>query len=156
MPVSSKRTTTSKSSKSSSRSINKPKCGLCGKSGSLTKTDCCNQWICDDEENYVMFSFARNSCHRNHSRYTLCSLHYSEDHDGDWQDCEECRANFETEMYVWYGTNEYNFVKLKNPPSYEPTRCAKCNRIIRLGEDGYSIKGKEYFCMRCGGLGALR
>jgi len=24
-------------------------------------------------------------------------------------------------MYVWYGTNDYNFVVLENPPHYEPT-----------------------------------
>jgi len=26
-----------------------------------------------------------------------------------------CEGNFGTEMYVWYGTNEYNFEKLVNP-----------------------------------------
>ena len=30
----------------------KPRCGLCGKRGNLTKTECCGQWICDDEDNY--------------------------------------------------------------------------------------------------------
>src|ERR1039458_3867900 len=41
-----------------------PRCGLCGKKGKLTRTECCGQWICDDEDNYVVFSYARNSCHR--------------------------------------------------------------------------------------------
>ncbi len=31
------------------------------------------------------------------------------------------RESFETEMYVYYGTNEYNFEVLENPPEYEPT-----------------------------------
>jgi late competence protein required for DNA uptake (superfamily II DNA/RNA helicase) len=52
-------------------------------------------------------------------------------------------------MYVWYGTNEYNFVKLQNPPEFEPTRCAKCNAVIKLSEDAYSIKGGKYYCERC-------
>jgi hypothetical protein len=52
-------------------------------------------------------------------------------------------------MYVWYGTNEYNFERLANPPSYEPTRCAKCNKVIRLAEDGYSVKESEYLCEAC-------
>jgi hypothetical protein len=52
-------------------------------------------------------------------------------------------------MYVYYGTNEYNFVKLENPPTYEPTRCTKCGKVIRLAEDAYSIKGKGYYCARC-------
>jgi hypothetical protein len=134
----------------------RPRCGLCGKTGRLTKTECCGQWICDDEDRYVMFSYARNSCHRNHSRYTLCSYHYNEGHSGRWQDCPECREAFDTEMYVYYGTNEYNFEKLANPPAFEPTRCAKCGRVIHLGEDGYSRTGEGYFCEACSGADLAR
>lgn len=108
------------------------KCGLCGATGKLIKTECCGQWICDDEDQYVPFSYAQNSCHRNHRRYTLCGSHHCEEHEGSWQDCEKCRKNFETEIYVWYGTNEFNFEILKNIPSYEPTKCAKCNTVIKL------------------------
>jgi len=126
-----------------------PRCGLCGKTGKLTKTECCGQWICDDTDQYVLFSYARNSCYRNHHRYTLCSFHFNEGHAGRWQDCQECRDSFETEMYVWYGTNEYNFEKLENPPSFEPTRCSKCGAVIALGTDGYMQKGGKYFCGRC-------
>jgi len=126
-----------------------PRCGLCGKTSKLTKTECCSQWICDDEGKYVLFSYARNSCHRNHDRYTLCSYHYNEGHQGKWQDCPDCLESLDTEMYVYYGTNEYNFEKLVNPPSYQPTKCAKCKKVIRLGEDGYSVKGKEYLCEAC-------
>jgi hypothetical protein len=97
----------------------------------------------------VLFSYARNSCYRNHSRYTLCSFHHNEGHSGDWKTCEKCRSSFETEMYVWYGTNEYNFEKLEKPPAYEATKCSSCGCVIRLGTDGYSISGKKYFCMKC-------
>jgi hypothetical protein len=55
-------------------------------------------------------------------------------------------------MYVWYGTNEYNFEKLKNPPTFEPTKCTTCGRVIRLGAGGYSVRGKQYFCMGCSGV----
>lgn len=127
----------------------RPKCGLCGKTGKLIRTECCGHWICDDEDKYVIFSYARNSCHRNHSRFTLCGYHHTESHKGDWRNCEECKEGFETEMYVWYGTNEYNFVKLENPPKYEPTRCATCDRIINLGEESYSTQGGSYFCEQC-------
>lgn len=129
-----------------------PKCGLCGKTSNLTKTECCGQWICDDEHKYKLFSYARNSCSRNHRRYTLCSYHYQEEHTGNWQTCPKCREGFGTEMYVYYGTNEYNFVKLKNPPKYEPTRCVKCKKVISLGEDGYAIKDGKYFCMECSNI----
>jgi len=127
----------------------RPRCGLCGKTTKLTKTQCCDQWICDDEDQYIVFSYARNSCQRNHSCYTLCAYHYNEGHQGKWQDCPECRESFETAMYAWYATNEYNLEKLADPPSYQPTHCAKCKRAIRLGEDGYSVIGGEYLCEDC-------
>src|SRR5512136_2648141 len=57
----------------------RPRCGLCGKTKKLTKTECCNQWICDDEDKYVLFSYATNSCLRNHRRYTLCGYHHFEE-----------------------------------------------------------------------------
>ncbi len=126
-----------------------PRCGLCGKTKNLTKTECCDTWICDDEDSYVLFSYERNSCSRNHRRFTLCGYHSMEGHDGDWKDCTKCRDAFNTEMYVWYGTNEYNFETLPNPPEYEPTRCTDCGRVIRLGEDTYSLRGDSYWCDRC-------
>jgi len=129
-----------------------PRCGLCGKTGNLTKTECCDQWICDDADQYVMFSYAQNSCYRNHDRYTLCSYHYHEEHSGDWKTCPECKEAFDTEMYVYYGTKEYNFEKLQDPPEYEPTRCARCNKVIALGTDGYSVIAGTYLCARCSAL----
>jgi hypothetical protein len=125
------------------------KCGLCGRSGKLTKTPCCDQWICDDADQYVLFSYARNSCWRNHDRYTLCGYHYHEGHDGHWKHCPQCRDSFETEMYVWHGTNEFNFERLENPPEFEPTLCSKCGTRIVLGEDGYTQSGGEYWCEAC-------
>ncbi len=141
-----KATNTAKAKKAIS---NRPRCGLCGKTTHLTKTECCGTWICDDEQNYVMFSYAQNSCSRNHRRYTLCGHHHCEGHDGDWKECPKCREAFETEMYVWYGTNEHNFEKLPNPPEYEPTLCADCGKAIRLGTEGYSMQGDNYWCERC-------
>jgi len=128
---------------------NKPQCGLCGKTTNLTKTKCCGQWICDDEDQYVLFSYDRNSCYRNHRRYTLCGYHNSEGHSGNWKTCPKCKKDCETEMYVYYGTNEYNFEKLEDIPNYEPTRCTKCNSIIVLSEGGYSQTASGYFCTQC-------
>ena len=139
--------TSSKTAKASDR----PRCGLCGKTKNLIQTECCGNWICDDEHEYVMFSYARNSCHRNHDRYTLCSSHHVEGHPGDWKDCSKCREEYETEMYVWYGTNEFNFEKLPNPPKYKPTLCASCGKAIRLGAEGFSVRSGKYYCARCTG-----
>ena len=55
-------------------------------------------------------------------------------------------------MYVWYGTNEYNFEKLVDVPTFEPTRCSKCKKVIRLAEDGYSMNADGYFCLGCANL----
>ena len=126
-----------------------PRCGLCGKQGKLIRTECCGQWICNDEDNYVLFSYARNSCHRNHRRYTLCAFHHGEGHSGDWQTCPKCRESFPAEIYVSYGTNEYNFVKLENPPAYEPTRCDGCGVVIKLSDGGYSQGPKGILCEKC-------
>lgn len=132
-----------------SKPTNRRECGLCGNTKNLTKTPCCDNWICDDSGDYVLFSFANNSCYRNHDRYTICSYHYHEDHEGNWQDCQECLEDFETEIYVAHGTNEFNFEVLKNPPSYEPTYCTGCKSIIHLGEGGYTIASGNYYCMKC-------
>lgn len=127
-------------------------CGLCGnKRKKLTTTDCCGKLICDDEGSYVLFSYARNSCSRNHRRFTLCGYHQVEDHKGNWKTCKECRDSFDTEDYVWYGTNEYNFEKLPDPPKFESTHCTKCNIVIKRGEEGYtSIPNGKYLCELCG------
>lgn len=125
------------------------RCGLCGATGKLMKTECCGEWICDDEDQYVLFSYARNSCSRNHRRYTLCGYHFYEEHSGRWQNCGKCRAAFQTEMYVYYGTNEYNFQVLEDPPDYEPTHCGRCGRVIILADGGYSHSSDGYLCGVC-------
>jgi hypothetical protein len=126
------------------------RCGLCGKRKKLTRTECCGRLICADEGEYVLFSYARNSCSRNHRRLTLCGLHHTEGHAGSWQTCQDCREHpAELEMYVYYGTNEYNFEKLANPPAYEPTKCRVCGRVIRLGTDGHVTGPEGYCCEDC-------
>jgi hypothetical protein len=125
------------------------RCGLCGKTGRLKQTACCGHWICDDEATYKLFSYARNSCARNHGRFTLCGFHHAEGHTGAWQECAVCRAQFKTEMFVYYGTNEYNFTPLPAPPSFEPTLCASCGHRVVLGAGGYSSRGDKYFCSEC-------
>lgn len=125
------------------------KCGLCGATKNLIKTECCGQWICNDEDEYVMFSYAHNSCSRNHHRYTLCGIHFAEGHSGHWKDCEQCREEIVPEMYAYYGTNEYNFEVLETPPDFEPTLCSKCGAVIVLADGGYSYGREGYKCPSC-------
>ena len=115
----------------------------------MVRTECCGQWICNDEDNYQLFSYARNSCHRNHRRLTLCGSHHMEGHEGQWKTCSECREGVRTEMYVYYGTNSYNFEKLEHPPAFEPTHCDGCGAVIRLAEDGYSEGPSGTLCQTC-------
>lgn len=129
--------------------VSQARCGLCGRTARLRRTECCGNWICDDEDQYVPFSYARNSCARNHRRYTLCGFHHTEGHSGNWKDCPECREAFETEIYVCYGTNEYNFEMLENPPDYQPTAFFRCGRVISLGTDGYTQRDQGYLCLPC-------
>ena len=42
------------------------------------KTECCGNWVCGDEGDYVMFSYSRDICSRNHRRFTLCGSHHTE------------------------------------------------------------------------------
>ena len=58
-------------------------------------------------------------------------------------------AELEPEMYAWYVTNEFNFEKLANPPSFEPTLCEGCGNRIVLPEGGYTLAKGKYWCERC-------
>jgi hypothetical protein len=131
------------------------RCGLCGKTGKLTRTPCCGNWICDDADQYVPFSYERNSCFINHSKYTVCSFHHAEEHPGRWQDCAQCRASGPLETYVYHGTNEHNFEKLENPPQFEPTHCSRCGKVIKLAEEGFTWSGGFYTCENCRETGPL-
>ena len=125
----------------------KPACGLCGKTDNLTKTPCCDNWISDDVENYVMFSYDTNSCYRNHDRYTLCSYHHNERHYGKWLDCKKCKKELELEHYADFGTNDFNFEKLKNPPKVKIT-CANCGFHSNTVQDFAFQTSNGWYCSK--------
>ena len=140
----------SKTTKEIKNQIVNPPCGLCGKSKKPSqRTGCCGNWVCGDESEYVMFSYSRDICSGNDGRFTLCGSHHAEGHKGDWKTCKKCREDFEPEMYVWYGMNEYNFEKLPNPPAFQPTHCSKCGERIVLPDGGYSSLCGVYRCDNC-------
>lgn len=139
-----------KSAEKTSKRREKPRCGLCGKGGKLYRTECCGNWICADEDKYVMFSYARNSCSRNHRRYTLCAYHRNESHPGDWKTCPRCISSFHTEIYDWYGSNEYNFDKLDELLPFTPIRCGVCLSMIFQSRESYSsLPDGTYRCEHC-------
>jgi len=76
-------------------------------------------------------------------------MHFVEEHRGSWQDCKKCRRLIEPELYAYFGTNDYNFEKLANPPAYEPTHCTGCNKVIKLASDSYTLAKGGTYCISC-------
>lgn len=64
---------------------------------------------------YVLFSYDTNNCYRNHDRYTLCATHYRENQAETWQERKKGKDEYRIENYIDFGTNDFNFEKLKNP-----------------------------------------
>lgn len=88
-------------------------CGLCGKTDNLTRTECCDRAICDDEGSYQMFSYSGVCCSRNHRRYTLCGYHHGEGHqEKDWKKCEKCVGGdlLNLTTAITQGTSELPFL----------------------------------------------
>src|SRR2546430_9575698 len=47
-------------------------------------------------------------------------------------------------------TTLFRSEKLQNPPSYQPTKCAECGKVIIRAHGGYSIvPNKGYVCGAC-------
>ncbi len=131
------------------------KCGLCGKTDHLTKTPCCDHWICDvvDDE---LEGKKQSLCYRNHDRYTICAAHYEAGHKGTWKNCQECRDNFLRSDYIEFSTNDYNFEKLQVPDEWKIAICSICNGDIQLGKELYRMHSSSqegdkmvYICQRC-------
>ena len=66
----------------------KPRCGLCGKTKTLVQTECCGQWICDDEA-IMSCSPTRRTVVRGITDVTRCApFIIGEGHPGHWRDCK--------------------------------------------------------------------
>jgi len=137
--------------------------GLCGKQGPLTRTWCCERVICDDTDQYQLFSYSNVSCYRNHSRYTLCGFHHNinEGHASTWHDCQKCKEDIgDLETYVADGTSQFNFIdeKLVNPPTFEPCDFSTCSRVIKQNSEPYCRLPREggFACSDCQPVRLLR
>eukprot|EP01119_Soliformovum_irregulare_P024306 TRINITY_DN8686_c0_g1_i1.p1 TRINITY_DN8686_c0_g1~~TRINITY_DN8686_c0_g1_i1.p1 ORF type:complete len:190 (+),score=18.60 TRINITY_DN8686_c0_g1_i1:91-660(+) len=125
------------------------KCGLCGSEGKLTKTPCCNNWVCDDASDYVMFSYSRSHCSRSHDRYTLCGqpTEWKE----DWRFAENRKSKEFDPIDYWYGLNAYNFYPMLEVP-YTPMtmECSRCHVRINPGyDDGWGGSKEGNQCWEC-------
>ena len=131
-------------------------CGICGSKSNLERTPCCGNWICNNEEEYVMFSYSRQYCNRSHRRYTMCGYHHNEGHDGDdWRTCEECKTGMMDDgARSWYSTNGYNFTpgffSAYPKGSMITAECGQCKGRMATGFEGHSYNpGVGTVCMRC-------
>ncbi|KAI5833544.1 hypothetical protein K523DRAFT_295627 [Schizophyllum commune Tattone D] len=129
-------------------------CGLCGKeNGPLRRTECCNRTICDDYENYTMFTFSANSCSRNHDRYTRCCYHFNEGHPGsDPLQCSKCSTSHDAEKEAWYMTNNYNFqedILRAKPAPFAPKHCTECGKQVKQNAEAVSYGPSGLQCGRC-------
>lgn len=155
-----------------SREEKNKSCGLCGnRMPPFTLTTCCNRVVCDDQSDYQLMSYARNSCSRNHWRYSLCSFHHTEGHgSSDWKTCQECKSSFEE--YEWFkmGSNPPEAPACVNFPDDVLTsetrpalpRCSQCQKEINFYANeafsvGYCSHGQSGMrCSRCSGMGDAR
>lgn len=40
--------------------------------------------------------------------------------------------------YVWFGTNQFNFETLPNPPTFRPKFCDTCHKPVKQNTESYS------------------
>ena len=131
---------------------NRPKCGLCGSTENLTKTPCCDNWICAPDD-FILSSPAYNitNCFENHMRKTLCGFHFINDHIGNWKTCRECKDSFADSIAIYanMGVNKYNFEILANPPKHAPTYCIECRKFIDIEIEAFAVDDNNYICSKC-------
>jgi len=134
-------------------------CFICGAGGSevkLGRTDCCNLPVCDNEEEYQMFSYSRDFCKRSHSRYTSCGFHHNNRHAGDWRECTKCDDELPQDtsgVRSWYSTNGFNVTpaleRCLTQGSYLTKPCSGCKGRIMPGHDGEIFAYGKTYCARC-------
>lgn len=134
-------------------------CGATPDEVNIGFTECCNVPVCDNEEEYEMFSFSRDHCMRSHSRYTACAFHFNEGHtSNDWRTCGQCKNNFEQDGAArsWFSTNGFCVtpgLETSLPQgSYITQPCSKCNGRITPGHDtvSYSFSDGSAPAAQCG------
>ena len=69
-------------------------------------------------------TFLKNSCRRNHDKYTFCGQHSREKHIGDWKKCKICKNQNSDVDYTNLSTNNFNFEKLNIQK--KEIKCANC------------------------------
>eukprot|EP01133_Synstelium_polycarpum_P012996 gene12996-15287_t len=151
------------------------KCHICGQQPSrnlkLTRTECCGNWVCDNEDQYQLFSGSRDFCGRSHAKYTICGTksHTARKHQSpDWRTCQQCKVEPpekgmlaglfggppSKESSLYFGTNGYNFMPMLNVPYNRVTvDCGRCKRAFLSYIEGSSLTmgDNTIICPECEG-----
>lgn len=129
-------------------------CGICSETRAsiLERTECCGEWVCNREDEYVLMSYSRAFCSRSHRRYTRCGFHAEEGHEGDWRACERCASEGARGVVDWHASNGYNFTPGPRPQGMLYTeQCVRCGVRIATGWEasgfGGSVRGTQ--CGKC-------
>lgn len=132
-------------------------CGLCrARKPPFKYTECCRRVVCADEGNYVLMSYGRNSCSRNHNRYTNCSNHNQAGHAGRWQDCAACKNGYDEYDWWTFGSNPPDLAAccnfpddvLQGPRPSLPL-CSGCRRPVDTATEAHSFGATGLCCMAC-------
>jgi len=136
-------------------------CKLCSKGWNevrLRRTSCCKQVVCDNEDEYQMFSYSRKFCNRSHNRYTLCGYHGHDQEckkNKDWRLCAECvKSDIPASVAdkLWRGLNSYNIYPMlsQDVPKHSLCEtCCKCHKKFISGAEGCSHSREGISCLRC-------
>src|SRR5256712_12164149 len=82
----------------------------------LVKTPCCQQWICCDTAFVSLRGGGRYQAE--HERFSMCYLHYEDQHGGPSENCQELRDFCSTRQDPYYRENPLN----------SPRNCNKTGR----------------------------
>ncbi len=82
-------------------------CSFCGdNTAPLVKTPCCERWICCDRS---YLSYRGGGYYQFvHENESICHFHYNEKHEGKWQDCAECRLDFDEDAFRLMSVDRMN------------------------------------------------
>jgi hypothetical protein len=68
--------------------------------------------------------------------------------------CDKCNNAHQTETEAGYMTSNYNFqedIERARPPDFQPTKCIKCGKQIKLNSEVSSRSVEGTRCQRCAG-----
>lgn len=125
-------------------------CFACGSPKQLIPTECCGSLVCVSPPGVGPYSNPVHDCKGSHARYTLCGYHFDAEHGGDWTSCEQCKAEFEPELYQFYASNRFNSVSVHvSLEVIQKPSCTDCGKTFSILADAFAVEKNEFLCSDC-------